>query len=465
MHTVALARCSPKTPPAAIDAAAVLCLLAGNSVGDFVFPPTWRVLGVYPTFVVGVALVAIRCALWPRPSVIETLRARLTGGDLPRRVMWTAALTRAAVLAVGLAASLAHADRVAENPRISNSPLVSLPARWDAFWYHGIARYGYAWQPGHDDAQQNIAFFPAFPIAMHVAGDLLTIPAYALRAPNLFGSGDGRVMWGGVFLSIVCFLLAIPRVFRVALLDTGDEAAAGRACLLLAAYPYALFFSAPYSESLALLALASLVLAWRRQERRGAIWGVVFGLCRSNGWCVAVALLADRLLARRRSDWRTTCALIAAAPVGAIAYSAYVYRLTGHPFAWAAAQHAWGATLDPTSFVRRRWEILHHLGAFGYLGRDPADVIAFVAVTLMIGVSVAALMRREWLNGAIVLAYLAPAIAIDLPAVGRLSALMFPAFIFLSRKIHGATFAATFVLFLAGQMWFAYRFFLWRTPY
>jgi hypothetical protein len=83
----------------------------------------------------------------------------------------------------------------------------------------------------------------------------------------------------------------------------------------------------------------------------------------------------------------------------------------------------------------------------------------------MVAASIVLIVRRRWLYGMIILAYLAPAIAIDLPATGRLTAVLFPAFVLAASRLQRRWFAMLTVLFAAGQIWFACRFFLWETPY
>ncbi len=465
MPAVALARRSPSTVPLAFDVAAAVCLVAGNTIGGLICPPDWMIAGLFPPVFVGAALVAIRYVRYPTPSLFETWWSRATAHALTRTVALTAVTTRTLVLFVGLAASVSHPARFTAAPRVSDNALVNLPARWDAFWYLGIARYGYEAAPTHEDQQHNIAFFPGYPAAMRVAGDLVMVPAYLFRSPNFLGNGDSRVLWGGVFASTIFFVLALSRLHRLASAEVG-AAAAQRACVLLALYPFALFFSAPYSESLALLALVSLVAAWRDRAPTGALWGVLFGLTRSNGWCVAAALAVDHALDRRRPGGRAmTWLLIASAPIGAALYSIDVYHLTGHPFQWAAAQHAWGGKLQPLAFFVRRWHELELRGVRGYIRHDAADIAAFAAAIAMVGVSGWLLVTRRWLYGTLMLAYLAPAIAIDLPAVGRMTALLFPAFVVLGERFRGARFAVLAALFAAGEAWLTWRFFQWRTPY
>jgi len=451
--------------PALLDAVALVCILFGNTLSAYVCPPSWAVVGMFPPFWVGVVVAAIRVARWPTRRPFESVRSG--AARLPSGLVWFLILSRVAVLAVGLIASFAHPERLAGAPSVSPNRVVGLPARWDALWYHDIARYGYEWHPERGDAQQNIAFFPAYPFAMRVAGDVVTIPAWLVGAPGLLGNGDARVVWGGLFASVLFFVIAAVRLHQLAAEEIGNSAAADRACILLATYPFALFFSVPYSESFALLALVSVVLAWRRREAtKGLFWGLFLGLCRSNGWCVAAALLADRLVGGARPfPWRRAAVVIAAAPLGAALYSAYVYHLTGDPFAWASAQHAWGGDFQPASFIVRRWGVVQKHGFDRWFRRDPTDALSFAAAAGMIAAALRMLIRRQWLYGSMILAYLAPAVAIDLPATGRMTALLFPVFVAIGARVSGLRFAALATVFAASEIWLAYRFFLWRTPY
>ena len=83
----------------------------------------------------------------------------------------------------------------------------------------------------------------------------------------------------------------------------------------------------------------------------------------------------------------------------------------------------------------------------------------------MLAASVHLIVRRQWLYAFLMPAYLAPALAIDLPATGRMTALLLPALILLSDRVKGWRFVALTVLFGAGQVALAWRFFAWRTPY
>ncbi len=134
---------------------------------------------------------------------------------------------------------------------------------------------------------------------------------------------------------------------------------------LVAAYPFALFFGAIYTESLYLLAALGAFHHFRRREFvRAGLWGLVIGLTRPNGGLLTVplALLAlspwlpraiaggrdrqsgvlpgarRRLRSRRRPRWppAATCA------IGTLLYSTFIWGMTGNPIAWASGHAAWG---------------------------------------------------------------------------------------------------------------------------
>src|SRR5262249_57761468 len=53
-----------------------------------------------------------------------------------------------------------------------NNELLNLPVRWDAGWYLQIVTEGYKYAPGDPAIQQNIVFFPAYPMLTRVLGRL-----------------------------------------------------------------------------------------------------------------------------------------------------------------------------------------------------------------------------------------------------------------------------------------------------
>ncbi len=104
----------------------------------------------------------------------------------------------------------------------------------------------------------------------------------------------------------------------------------------MAAYPFAVFFSAPYTESLFLLGAVAAVYHFRRASGlQAAAWGLLVGLTRPNGCFLSIVLalpIVESPLALGVSDVPISqiakSVLSAAAPgIGMLLYSAYVHSI------------------------------------------------------------------------------------------------------------------------------------------
>jgi Mannosyltransferase (PIG-V) len=384
-----------------------------------------------------------------------------------RKAIAVAVGTRVIVLAVGLATVLTVGYELKPFQfRLSHNELWNLPGRFDAGWYLGIARRGYRYDSSLVDRQQNVAFFPGFPIAMRYAGHLLTIPAHLTNNPYLFGNGDTRLVWGGTLFSIACFIVASVLLVRLAEVRLGGADVGVRGMLLLATFPFAFFFSAPYSEAMFLMCAAGTFLALERtQPWRAACWALVAGLTRSNGWTLSVAML---LLVCRSTDLRRKPGAWVAmlAPIAAVGlFSWYLWTLWGNPNAWADAQRGWGREMNPIGFVQHRVAAIHDLGLAEYLRRDPTDPFTILAAVFSLVMVWPALRQLGPAYAAFSVAYLVPAVVIDTPSVGRMTSVLFPSFLTLAIMLNPARTLAVAIVFLSLQLWMAARFFTWHTPY
>ena len=346
--------------------------------------------------------------------------------------------------------------------RVSDNVLANLPARWDAGWYLNIARYGYTWEPGGFTHQQGVAFCPAFPLAMRGTAEVLTLVARLLNAPDWLGGGNGRYVWAGTLVSLAASFAGALYVAATARRSVGADAA-GRAVWLLLAYPFAVFFNAPYTEGLFLLAASGALYHLQcGGARAAAAFGFLAGLTRPNGFLLAAAMLVTLLWPSRQSgrgkpvDW-----LAAAMPLlGVCAYSAFVYTLAGDPLAWMKAQAAWGNTYTVSGFWVAKWQ---HVGSAGWqFVLEPFGWWSLLAVCL-VAATVIPVARRLGPGYAIyMVVYLLPPLLINLPAIGRMTCVLFPAFIWLGAWAHTRTrFHVTVGVFLAGQLLCAAQFFTW----
>ena len=367
--------------------------------------------------------------------------------------------TRLGVLAVGFAAVIliGFPPEATSRWRIYSNDLLDLPARWDAGWYLTIATVGYSYTPDSTAAfQQNIAFFPAYPMAIR------------LFAP-LFGR---EALWTGVLVSIVAFYFALAYLLRLARSELGNDEHATTAVMLIATYPFAVFFSAAYTESLFLLTLVGAVYHFRKDQLwRSAFWGFVCGLTRPPGCFLSVVLglmalrsafaqnaTANRALLVRRL-------LAASAPgLGMLAFSAYIYGLTGHPFQWTVQNAAWGRVYKGLGeIVTDRAAFIADNGLYSYVSTQTIDLFYSLAVILCLA-AVWPVYRRFGLPYAafIVLNVLPPMSAGGMLSMGRVTSVLFPVFLWMGAAVPPRHRMAWITLFALLQGFVAVMFFSWR---
>ena len=336
-----------------------------------------------------------------------------------------------------------------------DSELLNLPLRWDAGWYLQLAREGYEYTPRVGPAgQQNIVFFPAFP---------LTVRTVAL----LLGNNHPAYVFGATAVSLLLFVLGMTYLYHLAReFLTPDESAT--ALWMLAAYPFALFYGAIYTESLFLVGTAGAFYHFRRDELgRAALWGLAVGLTRPNGFFLCVPLGICALERSWFEGRRLTPAAIAAAaaPVGGVLlYSLYIWQLTGNPLAWAAGHAAWGRTYKGLShLVTDRYRIITESGIPAYLGHEPYDFLNAVGVIFVLA-AVWPLARRFSLAYAafILINILPPLSAGGLMSAGRFSSVLFPAFLWFASAVPAPHRMGWIAAFAALEAFNAALFYTWR---
>jgi hypothetical protein len=425
-----------------------------------------------------------RPAMWSAAAVvIRHVIARQH--PLPRRLVdavvswWSAPDTkvvlpihlasRIGVLVVGFLAVIliGFPPEAANRWRIYSNDLLDLPGRWDTGWYLMIATEGYQYLPSAAaDYQQNIAFFPAFPMSMRYLSVVLG------RQP----------LWTGVGISLVAFYLALSYFLRLSrdLLKNDEQAVT--AVMLLASYPFAVFFSAAYTEGLFLLTLLGAIYHFRKNQlRRAALWGLLCGLTRPNGSLLSIvlALMAVtpmwdpvrwRPILPPPPGWNTIARRLAAAAapgLGMLAFSAFIYRLTGNPFMWTIQNVAWGRvyrSLD--SLVSDRVGFIASNGLYSYASTQTIDFFYSLAVVLAL-TAVWPVYRRFGLPFAafILITILPPMSAGGLLSMGRVTSILFPVFLWMGAAVPPRHRAAWIGLFALLQGFVAVMFFTWRPLY
>src|SRR5919107_6130312 len=155
-------------------------------------------------------------------------------------------VTRLAVLLVAIFAALsfgpASGGLARENalkfdqPELTHAlvdPVLAPLARWDSVWYLRIAESGYG------DRAPRAAFLTLYPLLVR-----------AVATP--LGGSEGALLAAAFLVSLAAFVGALVLLHKLAELELGRRLAQP-VLLLLAVFPAALYFGAPYSESLFLL--------------------------------------------------------------------------------------------------------------------------------------------------------------------------------------------------------------------
>jgi hypothetical protein len=418
----------------------------------------WRAL------VLSLVIIGVRHWRAPAPRLDRRLRGALEFWPDDRPIVAVALASRVAVLVAAFFAVLT----IGPPPgtlRLTQDPLLDLPNRFDAAWYASIAIDGYRFD-GNFSRQQNIAFFPGYPLMMRAAG--MWTGAWELGVPK--HERTARAMWGGVTIAIAAFVWAAIYLRRLAA-DVIGEPRAVDAAMLLAAYPFAVAFSAPYTESLFLLGCVAALYHFRRRSwMRAALWGGLVGFTRPNG-CLLSVVLACVIVEdvwRRRSAWREypfgrALASAAAPGLTMLVHTVYLHQVTGVWFAWTRIQIAWGRSFQGLSSVTSAIDRLGQeglLGAIAYTPFDAVNAIAFVFAVVMLP----PVFRHVGLAGGafVLLNIVPPLLTGGVLSMGRFTSTLFPVFLALAAIVPARAIVPLLTTFAVGQGLVTAVFFTWR---
>jgi hypothetical protein len=263
--------------------------------------------------------------------------AAVRGSEAFRAAMRIGLSSRVAVLLVAIFAALSfgpasgglareNADKFDE-PALTHAladPLLAPLARWDSVWYLRIADSGYG------DAAPRAAFFPLYPLLVRGVG-------------TAFGGSHGALLVAAYLVSLAAFVAALVLLHRLTELELGRRLARP-VLLLLAVFPAAVYFGAPYSESLFLLLAVGAFYAARTGHWAWA--GICAGLAsgtRSAGLLLLlpVALIWWSSRPRRSRD----AAWLLLAPLGIVAYAVWLGLVEGDALRFLDVQEAWSREL------------------------------------------------------------------------------------------------------------------------
>jgi Dolichyl-phosphate-mannose-protein mannosyltransferase len=290
-------------------------------------------------------------------------------------------------------------------------------ARWDAGWYRDIADRGYTNSPkveAGQEGQRDTAFFPVYPLTIRI-----------------FNIVFGNTILSGLIISNTAFVIALIVLFHL-VGDVYGPTIARSSIILLATYPFSLFFSAMYTESLFLLAVVlAFYFGQRKQWLRAALSAAAAGATRVVGTVVILGLLV-LYLEQIDYNWhsiRPNILWLAIGLCGLGSYMAFLAVQFGDPLIFVKSQHVpgWAAGLDLRSVVGTIHDSLS-LQAIA-TGRYPAiDLIQLSIFVLALGLGVLAWRRLGrayvvWSIATLLISFL------SWRSMGRLVAVIFPLYI------------------------------------
>ena len=456
-------------PAAALDTAGVIALLLAGLVtvaGEILpFGSGAIDLPSVPSLLLAAAVMFlvrnIVCRQTTTRQTLQTWRARVSARPDLAAALHAFVATRPAVFAAAYFAVVTIGLAPTANFSVSTDPFINLPARFDAGWYGAIAIDGYFFDRQFT-RQRNIAFFPAMPSLMRPLGRV-----FGSRVPGLPRDRRlARALWAGVFISLAAFLAALVYLSRLSRLIAGDDAARA-APLLLAAYPFAVFFNAPYTEGLFLLgSVAAFYYFHRERWVAASLFGLLVGLSRPNGCFLSIplAILAvQSVWPRPRLRPVATRLLVAAMPgFGMLLFTAHLYRLTGVWFAWTRMQEAWGRTWG-TRPIAQGWEWLTTEGLMAVTRGVPFDTLNTAAVLFALAMLWPVARRLGAPYAAFIVVNVAPPVfAGGALSMGRITSTLFPLFIALAAMLPRRSVPAWAAAFGVMQGLIAALFFTWR---
>lgn len=246
------------------------------------------------------------------PLLKQTIKKAMGIILIGKLLFWTCALIL--ISTPGLLPNTALFESKSQWPRENLTTLERHLAPWDTGHYLAIARGGYT--KGSDSC----AFYPLWPFLMRSVSDTCHVSP----------------LYSGIILSNLLSLAALLTSFKI-MAKLLDHEIATKGLILMLAFPGAIFFSLPYTESLFLFLLTLFFhFLLSARYRAAAIVAYFLPLTKAIGiFCILP--LIYKLWTHRELLTKSSFAIVAPF-LGYGTYFATMYACTGNPFEGFDAQ-------------------------------------------------------------------------------------------------------------------------------
>ena len=251
---------------------------------------------------------------------------------------------------------------------------------WDSQWYLAAAKgYPHYLLPGHGNAAQSaLGFFPALPLLIRFTHFILTIDY----------TRSGLL---ATFATSITAAIAVWWLLR----ETEDAEAADRGTALVLFSPASFVLSMIYGEGLLITTCALAFLALKR--RRWALAGLFAALAGATdplGVLMIVPCAVAAWTAIRDHRDRTSWAAVALAPLGVLAFFAYLWVEVGTPLAWIITQRrGWQGGVPAASIPGVfSWLFLHGFNNINGTVKASSAIVVLLLFFLFIRVRPGAVM-------------------------------------------------------------------------
>jgi Mannosyltransferase (PIG-V) len=354
-----------------------------------------------------------------------------------------------------------------DTPQLTHAfadPLLAPLARWDAVWYLRVADTGYG------ESEARAAFFPLYPLLVR-----------GLATP--FGASPAALLLAAYAVALGAFLAALALLHRLVTLELGRPLAEPT-LLLLAVFPAALYFGAPYAES---LFLALSVGAFYAARTGRWVWAgaaaAAAAATRNSGVLLMIPLALLWWGSRERSLRDGAWTLLA--PLGLGAFALYLGLAEGDALQFAHAHEAWyrelkiplvgasDATVAAWDGLRQVVSNQREVVYFDKAGGDPIrigalNLMLFGSLVFGVVACVGAFRRLPlaygvWVAISLLLPLSEPVTPQPLMSLPRFLAVLFPIFMWLALwcEERGAT-ARVAAVSAAGLALFTAQFATWH---